>query len=276
VSFTKLCTAGIGYFFECAWADAALAAGAFLFVLLLGELVVYACGGSNACRRLSVSDKRELTIEISKFVLSIVSLYGSLYILFTNNWYLDHPRSPNTVAYPRSLDFFLPWMVGYNVGCIFHIILCVLRRDVDVVLPDVTPHALHIILYTTLLESKALGMLATFQIVLESHHFLRAPVAILEMMTLKETMFYKILDWTLTLFRPVFLYFSGPYSVAILIYHSNLMREYSWLVWLVIWGQITVNLVFLLIEMWWWGYKVHCWFKKKRSRRDEKVIPATD
>ncbi|ETO15016.1 hypothetical protein RFI_22351 [Reticulomyxa filosa] len=51
--------------------------------------------------------------------------------------------------------------------------------------------------------------------------------------------------------------------MAILIYHSYLMKKYTWFVWLVIWGQIAVNVAFLVTEMWWWGYKIYCYWKNK-------------
>ncbi len=57
-------------------------------------------------RHLIQSDRREWNLEVSKFILSIISIIGSFYILFTHDWFLDHPTSDMALSYPSALDFY--------------------------------------------------------------------------------------------------------------------------------------------------------------------------
>ncbi|ETO15015.1 hypothetical protein RFI_22350 [Reticulomyxa filosa] len=89
----------------------------------------------------------------------------------------------------------VPWMVGYNFGCVLYVVVGVCRRDADVVIPDATPHVFNIIFYATLLESKAFGMMGAFQILLESGHIFNAPLALLGHLRKIDTTYYFVLEF---------------------------------------------------------------------------------
>ena len=124
-------------------------------------------------------------------------------------------------------QYSVPWMIGYNLGRIIHVVLGLARALDDVNKWDLLPHVLHIILYGVILDGKRFGMIAVFQMLLQSHHFYTVPMVIMEYTKRSDNACYKILDWMGFFIKFFVLIFSGPYCAAILFYHWPIMKEFS-------------------------------------------------
>ena len=99
------CSSGIGYIFECAWFDAILSGIIFGILLISSQLISERLDIWN---KLDNNQRYDWVASLSNWILSIVSTTGSLYILFTNDWYLDHPADAdkNVLSYDHELNFF--------------------------------------------------------------------------------------------------------------------------------------------------------------------------
>ncbi len=107
------------------------------------------------------------------------------------------PPHKNRRTHPK----IVPWMVGHNAGRIFYVLVFWIRNiDGETNLFDTLPHIIHITLYSVILDNKVFGMLATFQMLFESHFFYDSPKNILQLLHLSTHPFYHILELTTSLF----------------------------------------------------------------------------
>ena len=118
-------------------------------------------------------------------------------------------------------------MIGYNIGRIIHVISGLVRSLNDVNKWDVLPHILHIILYGVILDQKIFGMVAVFQMLLQSHHLYTVPQIIMEYTKNSNNLCYKILDWTGFVIKFCVLIFAGPYCMAVLWWHWSAMLKFT-------------------------------------------------
>ncbi len=61
----------------------------------------------------------------------------------------------------------VPWMIGFNIVRILHVLSGLVRSLGDVTTWDMLPHALNILLYGVILDQKHFGMIAVFQMLLQ-------------------------------------------------------------------------------------------------------------
>ena len=111
---------GSGFLFDCAWFDAILSGVIFTFVLIASQLI---SERMKIYKKLDKNERFDWVSSLANWLLSIVSTIGSLYILFTNDWYLDHPSdvTKNVMAYDKELNFFginLPFLICISLHCI--------------------------------------------------------------------------------------------------------------------------------------------------------------
>ena len=118
-------------------------------------------------------------------------------------------------------------MIGYNIGRIMHVLSGLIRSLNDVNKWDVLPHVLHIIMYSVVLAPpKKFGMVAVFQMLLQSHHLYTVPQTIMEYTKRSNNLCYKALDWIGFIIKFFVLILAGPYCMAILWYHWGTMKRH--------------------------------------------------
>jgi len=273
---------GRGYLFDCAWFDAIFSGLIFGAVLVISQLV---SERMKVYKKLDTNQRYEWVSSVSNWTLSIVSTVGSLYILSINQWYLDHPgdATNNVNEYTPQLNFFIPWMIGNNIGRIIHVISGLVRALNDVNLWDTLPHVLHIILYGVVLDQKKFGMIAVFQMLLQSHHLYTVPQVLMEHTKRADNVCYKVLDWTGFFIKFVVLVFAGPYCLAILWYHWHQMKQFSFFTQMTYIIVIGLNTLLFTGDIAFGVYWVYCqivgqdakkWYKDflKRDRRERRRI----
>eukprot|EP01084_Bolivina_argentea_P033243 61516_1 len=271
---------GEGYIFDCAWFDAILSGVLFGVVLIISQLV---SERMKIYKKLDNNERYDWVSSVANWILSIVSTIGSLYILSINEWYLDHPGNPknNVYAYNTQLNFFVPWMIGYNIGRIMHVISGLIRALNDINKWDVLPHILHIILYGVILDQKRFGMIAVFQMLLQSHHFYTVPQIIMEYTKHSNNLCYKMIDWIGFFIKFFILIFAGPYCLAILWYHWNIMKTFSWFTQMTYVIVIGLNTLLFTGDIAFGFYWIYCkivgkdakkWYKdfRKREKREKR------
>ena len=108
-----------------------------------------------------------------------------------------------------------------------HVISGLIRSLGDVTVWDLLPHTLNVLLYGVILDQKHFGMIAVFQMLLQSHHLYTDPVLLMKLTKRSDNICYRITDWIGFFFKAVVLTFAGPYCMAILWYHWGLMQRFS-------------------------------------------------
>eukprot|EP01083_Nonionella_stella_P000066 186_1 len=273
---------GRGYIFDCAWFDALLAGVLFGVLLIISQLVLERM---KVYKKLDVNERFEWVGSVSNWILSIVSTVGSLYILSVNAWYLDHPGDPtnNVYHYDSQLNFFVPWMIGYNLGRMIHVISALVRALPDVNLWDLLPHFLHSFMYYVILDTKKFGMIAVFQMLLQSHHFYTVPQTIMEFTKHTNNNCYKAIDWIGFFLKFGVLAFAGPYCMAILFYHWDNMHDFTAFTKITYTILIGLNTLLFSGDIAFGVYWIYCqivgkdakkWYRDfmKRERRDKRRI----
>lgn len=142
------------------------------------------------------------------------------------------------------------------------------------------PHVLNILLYGVILDQKHFGMIAVFQMLLQSHHIYSVPLLLMEHTKRADNVCYRTVDWLGFFLKFVVLVFAGPYCLAILWFHWDRMAQFSFftdstfvivigLNTLLFTGDIAFGLYWIYCQL--TGKDANKWYKDfMRSERRER------
>ena len=152
----------------------------------------------------------------------------------------------------------VPWMIGYEVGRALHVFLTVFSNQNHPYLsfPDTLPHFLRITLYVIIINDQTFGLLAVFQMLLETRHLFQSPMNIMQYMGKMDTSIYNGIQITSRIIQPCIMFFAGPYCAFMLYYHWSLLNKYGFLTKLIFIFFIGINTLYSVGDIFTLGHNI--------------------